>query len=120
MKIISFSWTTPALLAGAKTCTRRKWNPRYARQFQKGELVAAFDRSPRYKGKRVATIRLTEVPYLENTSKMPEADFVAEGLAWMEKHDTVIQGFFADEFWDTWKDSGEDVYVVRFELVEVL
>lgn len=41
MRIISFAWTSPALLAGAKTVTRRDWDDSYARRFSAGELVAA-------------------------------------------------------------------------------
>ena len=53
MKIISFAWTTEALLAGIKTCTRRDWNDDYARRFKNGEFCQAFDRNPRAGGKRV-------------------------------------------------------------------
>lgn len=62
MRIISFAWTTPALLAGRKTCTRRDWTYGYAANFALGEEVAAYDRSPRAFGQRVATIRLTALP----------------------------------------------------------
>ena len=120
MKIISFSWTTAALLQGHKTVTRRSWSPNYARQFHAGDLVAAYDRSPRYGGKQVATIRLTQDPYLENTANMPEADYEAEGLAWMERNTMIIQGEWPNAFWDSWKDDAEDVWVIRFEFVETL
>ncbi len=31
--ILSFSWTTDALLAGKKTCTRHQWSPRTAQSW---------------------------------------------------------------------------------------
>ncbi|MBW2053822.1 MAG: ASCH domain-containing protein [Deltaproteobacteria bacterium] len=46
MKIVSFAWTTEALLAGRKTVTRRCWNERYAGRFKSGDLVQAYDRNP--------------------------------------------------------------------------
>lgn len=123
MRIICFAWTTAALVVGAKTCTRRKWPPNWARQFHKGDLVVAYDRSPRYGGKQVAMIRLTQDPYRENTADAPDADYEAEGLAWMEREMLPIfqnkrRFTFANDFWDAWKNEAEDVWVVRFELVK--
>jgi hypothetical protein len=71
MKIISFAWTTPALLAGSKCVTRREWDKKYAESFEAGEYVQAFDKSPRAGGKCVAIIELTQKPYLQGmTGKM--------------------------------------------------
>lgn len=39
---ISFAWTTPALLAGRKTVTRRHWDRRYAGRGEKGAIVPAL------------------------------------------------------------------------------
>lgn len=58
-KSISFAWTSPALLAGRKTCTCRDWDDDYARRFRAGDVIAAYDRSPRYGGTQIATLRLT-------------------------------------------------------------
>ena len=66
MRIISFAWTTPALLAGAKTVTRRDWKGRHGMAFHEGDFVQAWDRSPRVGGKQVATIQLTESPYVSD------------------------------------------------------
>lgn len=117
MRIISFAWTTSALLSGAKTCTRRAWPPTYAACFHKGDLVAAYDRSPRYRGKQVAVIRLTENPYRQNTADAPDTDFEAEGLAWMEEQGILIRKHVPRVFWRAWKLAKETVYVVRFELL---
>ena len=40
MKIISFAWTTGALLAGAKTTTRREWSRGYADRWGHQWVVA--------------------------------------------------------------------------------
>lgn len=51
MLIISFSWTTPALLVLLKTCTRRDWNWGYAKRFRKGDFLQAWNFSPRFRNK---------------------------------------------------------------------
>ena len=61
MKIISFAWTTPQLLARKKTVTRRDWNDGYARQFKTADMIQAYDKSARNGGKRVALIKITNI-----------------------------------------------------------
>jgi hypothetical protein len=57
--IISFAWTVPALIAGQKTVTRRVWSSGHAAKFHAGDVVDAWDKSPRAHGRRVATIEIT-------------------------------------------------------------
>ena len=45
MRIISFAWTTEALIQGKKTQTRRFWKDRYAKSFKKGDLIQAYDKN---------------------------------------------------------------------------
>lgn len=132
MKIISFAWTTGALLAGRKTATCRGWDERYARRFRAGDLVAAYDRSPRFKGKQVATIRLTHDATIGPWKHILTDPYEQEGFAW---YDEQIAAGNADaaravkrgldigdttlwEWLDLQPNWGE--CVVRFELVEVL
>jgi hypothetical protein len=110
MKIISFAWTTEALLAGRKTVTRRRWAERHRRSFHSGDLVQAYDKVPFQGGKRVAILRLTCDPYLERLADMPAADVAAEGGLWQDKAE------FIDLFGG---DPDEVVTVVRFELVSL-
>ena len=117
MKIISFAWTTPALLAGRKTCTRRTWSDDYARRFKAGEIVAAYDRGPRNGGKQVAIIRLLQTPYQERVNEAPDPDYEAEGLQWMEEQGKLIQGLPPSVFWRQWQRDNPLVWVVRFELI---
>jgi hypothetical protein len=119
VKIISFAWTTPALLAGKKTVTRRDWNPRYAATFRSGELVAAYDRQPRYRGKQVAVIRLTATPTLESTADAPEGDYAAEGFEYLAELGAKIDGLSAPALWRVWHWKPRDMWVVRFELVQI-
>ena len=120
MKIISFAWTTPALLAGRKTVTRREWNDRHALRFRKGDLVAAYNRQPRFGGHQVATIRLTRDAYKESTALAPPEDFEAEGFAYCEEHGLKVDGWPARAVWRSWRLNPDDWWVVRFEVVELV
>lgn len=127
MKIISFAWTTPALLAGHKTVTRRDWDPDYARRFQPGERVQAFDRSPRHKGECVAIIQLTSITY-EPPSLAPDSDYEAEGFAYLAEWPELLPktGPFSDvrriypEAFERWRRTSQrSEWVVRFKLVNL-
>lgn len=127
MKIISFSWTSPALLARAKSVTRRDWKLRHAESFRKDELVQAWDKSPRFEGKKIGIIRLLRAPYLENTFWLPDEDYEREGFKYLDEHPELIgaaakrAGFTPPliETFERWKYVGETLYVVRFEIVEL-
>ena len=119
MKIISFAWTTPALLAGVKTVTRRQWDPRDASTFHAGDLVAAYDRQPRYRGRQVAVIRLTEDVYPEPSDLAPDGDWEAEGFGWLEERGLKVDGLTPRAIWKAWHLYPRDFFVVRFELVDV-
>lgn len=117
MRIISFAWTTPALLARRKTVTRREWTPEYAAGFHPGDLVAAYNRSPRNGGRQVAVLRIQSV-ILESTIVMPDSDYEAEGFVYLAgrrigKHDASWEGF------RQWRNDDEDMWVIRFDVVEI-
>lgn len=123
MKVMSFSWTTPALLAGEKTVTRREWQPKYAARFHAGDLIQAWNRQPRFRGAaRVATIRLTETPYVERLNDVPDEDWDGEGFAFLEAAGAKVNGHTPRELFEWWRHPActGSVYVVRFELVEVV
>ena len=82
MKIISFAWTTQALLDGKKTVTRRDWDDKYARSFKQGETAAAYDKNPRAGGKKIAEIQLTKAPYKQWLHEVTDTDEIKEGHLW--------------------------------------
>jgi len=90
MKLISFAWTTPALLAGRKTVTRRQWSTKYATRFKAGEQVKAYDKLPRNFGKPVAVIELLHAPYIELINCAPDGDYEAEGFKFFEEHPDLL------------------------------
>lgn len=141
MRIISFAWTTPALLAHpdplAKTCTRRDWATKTVQSMHEGDSCWAYDRNPRIGGKPVAIIRLTESPYVESTADAPDTDYEAEGFMWFDKpahHQwrALVMGKIAKEMrlptdfnnmyglWHEWRRSDAMLTVVRFEVREVI
>lgn len=125
MKIISFAYTTAALLAGQKTVTRRYWKPTHAASFKPGEIVQAWDKSPRFGGKKVAEIKILAI-YQENTKDMPNSHYAKEGFKYMLDNNIPIgkrgkTPIMTDVvYWRAWKAAQDDVYVVVFEVMEIL
>lgn len=131
--IISFAWTTPALLAGHKTVTRRDWDPGYARRFKAGMEVVAYDRSPRAKGKPIARLRLTADATYEPDAEAPDSDWAAEGFEWFcerawdtafadgyEHPDRRIADRVCFDGFADWREAGGSSWVIRFEVLEIL
>ncbi len=117
MIIISFAWTTPAILARRKTCTRRDWNDAYAARFKAGQLLAGYDRSQRFHGHQIAVIRLTRKPYKESSALAPDRDWEAEGFAYLSSIGAKVDGMTPEELWNDWHENPRQLYVVRFEIV---
>lgn len=92
--IVSFAWTTKALLAGRKRCTRRMWNDEYFDRWvyawRAGRRVHdAYDRQPRFNGHKIGEIRLTCEPYREKLADMPDSDLIEEGGLWENKEQFI-------------------------------
>lgn len=126
MQIISFAWTSPALVAGEKTVTRRDWNDDYAKRFRPGDLVAAYNRSPRHRGEQIATIRIVSVTW-EFFDEMPDSDYAGEGLEYLAAHPELLpkSGPYSDPYmvsrerFAAWQQQPGGCWVIRFDLVEV-
>ena len=119
MLIISFSWTTPAVVAEVKRVTRRDWDREYAKFFTKNMLCQAYDKSPRVGGKQFGVIKLTREPYLESTAIAPAIDYRLEGFEHLTRIGATVQGMTPAELWDEWHVRPQVLYVVRFRLVEL-
>jgi hypothetical protein len=114
MKIISFAWTTKVLLEGKKTVTRRDWNDKYAKTFHKGDIVQAYDKNPRCKGKKIAEITITKEPYKQWLHEVTDADEIKEGGLWgsgKAYQEAFILGNFSI-------GKERKVWVIEFELVK--
>jgi len=115
--IISYAWTTEALLAERKKVTRRNWSSEYAARFREGTVHDAYDRLPRVHGKKVGDVRIKAVPYPERACDIPDEDFEGEGLAYMEERGLLIRGITPRNWFETWRSSRYVLFVVRFNLV---
>lgn len=120
--IISFAWTTPALLAGRKTVTRRNWPQHYARRFKPDTVHQAWSKSPRCRhgALHVGDIRLIGSPQLQDTAEIPDSDWEAEGFAYLESIGALTNGSTPRAIWDDWRENPRYLYVVRFELIRVI
>ncbi|MFH1486621.1 MAG: hypothetical protein ABIH46_11165 [Chloroflexota bacterium] len=129
MRIVSFSWTTPALVALRKSCTRRDWPDSYARRFHAGQRVQAYDKSARHGGQAVAIIQLTMDPYKERTSEMPDQDYELEGFQYFDTFPQELpknaggpllaKGTMQERFL-AWRAADELLWVVRFRVLKLL
>lgn len=116
-KIISFAWTTPPLLANRKTRTRRQWDDNYAKSFKMGDVCQAYNRHPRFKGKKVATIKITGKKK-EDISLMPDDDYEKEGFKYMEEQGLKVWGKDPRQAFEDWRNDGGIYWVVDFEVLE--
>ncbi len=122
MRIIAFADTTQALLARRKTVTRRNWADKTAAGFKKGDVVQAYNRSPRNHGECVGFITIAQDPYKEALAAMPDDDFEAEGFAYLQHnpsrsgHSAPWYGQDMKKYFESWRQSGDALWVVRFEL----
>lgn len=108
--IISFAWTTLAVIANhydppGKTETRRDWSPKTIAQFQKliGNTVDAWDKSPRFFGKHFGTIVVRDVIAEEYSNTIPDEAWQKEGF---DRLTAIGRGFsakwFAEDTWRHW------------------
>lgn len=117
-KIISFAWTTPAIVAKRKTVTRREWNDKYAKRFKVGDICQPYDKNPMYGGKPIKDrmIRIVSVKK-EDIKTMPNQDFEHEGFAYLEEQGLTIWGKPPRKAFEEWREEGGIYWVVRFEYV---
>lgn len=119
MKIISFAWTSPALLAGRKNRTRRSWDDDYATRFRVGDMVQAWDKSPRFGGKRIGIIQILGLRK-EDIFTMPAQDYEREGFAYFEEMGMRIRGQVPREAFADWQRAGGGYWVVDFQLMSII
>lgn len=127
MRIISFGYTTAALVAERKDVTRREWKDTYGYSFKQGEKVFASDKDLRYGGKKIAILELTHKPIKESSLLMPDRDYEGEGFAFMDENKiykhfpNAISQFGSLYNYFKWQQS-QDIqeWVIRFKVLEFL
>jgi len=124
---ISYGWTWPALFAPThfqKIVTRRSWKDSHAKKFKKGMVVKAIDKDFRAGGKEIGKVKILEAPYKQPLSEMTIKDYFHEGFAFMNLHSELVPksmkiGVDIAGF-NQWKKSGESMYVVHYEILELI
>jgi len=115
MQIISFAWTTAALLNGHKTVTRRDWNDAYGKKFQNGDLVQAYNKSPRNFGERVGIIKIEDI-WLEPLSRLINEENY--GIEEMKKEGVICAPLvFVKSFSNRRKDG--NVWRIEFKIERI-
>lgn len=115
--LISFAYTTDAVIMECKTKTRRKWVVSHANKFRDGQEVDFWDKNPRNHGEKMGSIILTRGPYRENTRKlMYPDDFIAEGFDYMTERGLEMDGVEPLIFFQRWKAQRVLLFVVEFKL----
>lgn len=131
MKSISFGHTWPALVARAKSVTRRQWKAAQAKTFHAGDQVLALDKDRRAGGQPIAELRLVDDVRSERLIDMPDSDYAAEGFSWFHAHEQAIPMSALGQPWAkdecslgaylVWRHTrpAQRVYVVRFTIERV-
>jgi hypothetical protein len=121
--IVSFAWTTGAFRVRRKTRTRRHWDDRYANIFVKGipqgRVHDAYDRQPRFGGKKIGTFMITSMKK-EHMSKMPDEDYEREGFKFMEENRIKIWDKESRQAFEDWKNDDKTPWVVDFQIKSVI
>ena len=111
--IVSMAWTKDAYKAGCKTRTRRKWTDEYAKRFKINSLFQGYDKSPRFKGKRIGVSTILNIKK-EHISLMPDEDYEKEGFKYMSDNNLKIWDKDPWEAFNDWRKTDETYYVVDF------
>lgn len=123
MMIISMAWTTQAVIARIKTCTRRDWKPRMVARHKKGVLLQVCDKVLFAGGHKIdgLVIELTADAVQEHISTMPDSDYKAEGFAHLDSIAHPLPEHWAKagcknwrEAFDLWRSTDAVYTVVRF------
>lgn len=129
--IQSESLTWPAVVAQAKTVTRRNWKPSTAAWYRKGRIFDAYDKVSFHGGVRVARCQCTHDTYQECLGDMPDDDWAGEGFKWMNEHPLAIPEKAREHLWSlgdcsfegfiAWRSTFQyrAFYVCRFVVIEV-
>lgn len=122
MKIISFGWTAPALIAGKKTVTRRDWKDSHAAKFKAGEIVQAYDKAPYAGGKLIGYVEIVSVTK-EPMLNMPESDYYKEGFYFLNQNPDLIPASMPIDVslagFNNWRLSGGKKWVIRFRIADI-
>ena len=108
----------PAFVARRKRVTRRQWTSDYAESIRAAERMQVWDRSPRFGGQKIGELQVIIAPYRQPIAEMPDQDYEAEGLYFLDDHPGLVPAHYQIDF-RRWRRSGGVYWVVPFEITSV-
>jgi len=121
-RAISMAHTTPAVVAKAKSKTRRTWKEDYARKFKAGDILDATSMQYRFGGVHIADIQLKEPPYLENIGDWEgreEILYEEEGFKFLDDPNIMPEHAPLLKLAKIWIGSNADFWVIEFDTLKV-
>lgn len=116
--ILSFAWTTPAILARVKTVTRRDYSDEQMAKFKHGDLADAYDKLPRARGNKIGAIRIVSV-HREPIAMMRANRAYAES-EWKKEGGSLCWPTVEEFLQTPWKDTHGDPVRIEFEYLMTL
>lgn len=124
MRAVSFAWTSPALVLGLKTETRRDWTKAWLKP---GEQFVATNKQRWFKGSVELAICTCEAIWQEDSRAFDDNAYEAEGFPFLQAIGAKFsKGVSADAVADFWKRPmfyGHEPFnhwVLRFRVEELL
>ncbi len=105
-----------ALLAGEQTVTFRPWAIKVYADYNQGDIITAQNR----RGKSVAIIKITQTPHKKMSDQLLVSDWVSVGFDYMQKMHLRTNGETSWEIWQSWVNDPSPLWVIRFEVLEIL
>jgi len=119
-KWLTFGWLTAPMLEGIKTITLRDWGKTEGLWWEHGELFFAYDAPPVEDGRRLALLRVMQVPFIEFTAGLKMADYHKLGYSWaMANNLTSPSGRTALQVWEDLHNNPERLWLLRFQVQRI-
>lgn len=119
-KWLTFGWLAAPMLEGIKTITLRDWGPTEGLWWEHGELFYAYDTPPVEGGRRLALLRVMQVPFIEFTASLKIIDYRKLGYAWAMANGLVSpSGRTALQVWEDLHSDPERLWLLRFQVQRI-
>ncbi len=119
-KWLTFGWLTAPMLEGQKTITLRDWGTTEGLWWQHGELFYAYDTPPVEGGKRLALLRVMQVPFVEFTAGLKMADYHKLGYSWAMANNLLSpSGRTGLQVWEDLHNKPERLWLLRFQVERI-
>ncbi|KKK92462.1 hypothetical protein LCGC14_2702720, partial [marine sediment metagenome] len=119
-KWLTFGWLTAPMLEGQKTITLRDWGTTEGLWWQHGELFYAYDAPPVEGGRRLALLRVMQVPFIEFTAGLRMVDYHKLGYSWAMANNLMSpSGRTGLQVWEDLHSRPERLWLLRFQVERI-